>query len=103
MLIDDSYPAPKRYGHYGKRRKRYTEEMFRCPFTYMISRSSLICGHLLWKDRVPDLRAHLQEHLELAKVQVMTDSDVIKQYDQAQIISQPGIKDDDEEQSDERP
>jgi hypothetical protein len=37
--LTSEIPVPKRYAHHGKRRRSYTEEMFRCPLVDMISRS----------------------------------------------------------------
>ncbi len=84
-------PVAKRYGHFGKRRRSYTEEMFRCQFTDMISRSELVCNHLLWKNRPDDLREHLSLHMDSKD---LTDAQVIEHYIDAKRIHLVGIPED---------
>ncbi len=89
-----AFPVQKRYGHFGKRRRSYTDEMFRCQFVDMISRSELVCNHLLWKSRPDDLRDHLTLHMDLALVQAMSDDDVRQKYTDAKKIFLIGIPED---------
>lgn len=76
-------PTVKRYAHSGKRRRSYTEEMFRCQFTDMISRTALVCNHLLWRNRPDTLREHLLEHLSSDEVAALTDAQVVHKYTKA--------------------
>lgn len=96
IFIDSDIPVPvmKRYAHHGKRRRAYTEEMFRCQLTDMISRTPLICGHLLWKNRPEELRNHLAEHMKVEEVANLTDSEVLAQYTDAKKIFLKGVSDD---------
>jgi len=96
--ISTSIPVPKRYAHLGKRRRSYTEELFRCQFTDMISRSSLVCNHLLWKNRPHELREHLLEHLDVEKVNEMDDAQVLACYADAKRIFLEGIPEDIDEE-----
>lgn len=105
--LTSDIPPPKRYAHHGKRRRRFTEELFRCQFVDKISRSDLVCNSLLWKNRPDELRSHLQEHLTLDQIGRMTDDDVRKWYTDAKRIFLQGIPEDemedeeDDEQSEE--
>lgn len=90
-------PVFKRYAHHGKRRRSYTEEMFRCQFTDMISRTPLICNHLLWKNKPDELREHLLEHLKVEEVQCLTDDQVKQRYADAKRIFLEGIPEDEED------
>ena len=92
--ITSEFPAPKRYAHHGKRRRRFTAEMFRCPAVDKISRSDLVCGALLWKNRLEQLRAHLSEHLSVAQIENMSDDEVKQWYIQAKKIYLEGIPED---------
>jgi hypothetical protein len=87
-------PVFKRYAHHGKRRRSYTEEMFRCQFTDMISRTPLICNHLLWKNKPDELRNHLLEHLKVEEVQDLTDAQVSEKFQNAKRIFLEGIPED---------
>jgi hypothetical protein len=100
--ISTSIPVPKRYAHHGKRRRSYTDELFRCQFTDMISRTPLICNHLLWRNKPAELREHLKEHLDLDLVNKLTDSEVSQRYSEAKRIFLEGIPEDlDEDEGEE--
>lgn len=92
--ISSEVPAPKRYAHYGKRRRSFTDELFRCCHVDKISRSDLVCNSLLWKNRPEELRAHLLEHLTPNEVAKLTDQKVIDWYVQAHFIFLEGIPED---------
>ncbi len=93
--LTSSVPVPKRYAHHGKRRRSYTEEMFRCQITHMVSRTPLVCNHLLWKERISELREHLIEHgKKVEDVQSMGDDEVRSYYQNAKRIFLEGIPDD---------
>lgn len=94
ITLTSSVPPPKRYAHHGKRRRSYTEEMFRCQHVDKISRSDLVCNSLLWKNRPETLREHLLEHLTVDQVEKMTDDEVIKWYSEAKRIFLQGIPED---------
>lgn len=101
ITLTSSVPPPKRYAHHGKRRRSYTEEMFRCQHVDKISRSDLVCNSLLWRNRPQALREHLLEHLTVDQVEKMTDDEVIKWYSEAKRIFLQGIPEDcDEEDED---
>jgi len=99
--LSSEIPPPKRYAHLGKRRRSYTEEMFRCQFTDMISRTPLVCNALLWKEKIPELREHLETHMKVEEVQAMTDTEVIACYQNAKRIFLEGIPEDVDENEDE--
>lgn len=102
----DEIPPPKRYAHHGKRRRRFTEELFRCQFIDKISRSDLVCNSLLWKNRPDELRAHLVNHLTLDQIGKMSDDEVRNWYTNAKRIFLAGIPEDDmegDEEDDEQP
>lgn len=87
-------PPPKRYAHHGKRRRRFTEELFRCQHVDKISRSDLVCNALLWRNRPEALRAHLQEHIDLDQIAKMSDDEVTNWYTEAKRIFLAGIPED---------
>jgi hypothetical protein len=99
-ILDSEIPPPKRYAHHGKRRRKFTEELFRCPCVDKISRSDLVCNSLLWRNRPDELRAHLQEHLTVDQIGKMTDAEVTKWYVDAKRIFLQGIPEDLEEDED---
>lgn len=94
--VDSDIPMPpmKRYAHHGKRRRSYTEELFRCQFTDMISRTPLICNHLLWKYQPLQLREHLATHIEPDQVAQMSDEQISKRYTDAKRIFLEAIPED---------
>lgn len=92
--LTSEIPPPKRYAHHGKRRRSYTEEMFRCKHVDKISRSDLVCNSLLWKNRPETLRAHLLEHLKVDEVYAMDDDAVTAWYCDAKRIFLEGIPED---------
>lgn len=100
IQLSSDIPVMKRYAHHGKRRRSYTEELFRCQFTDMISRSPLICNHLLWKSKPDKLREHLLEHMKVAEVMDLTDSQVLEKYTDAKKIFLEGVTDDESEEGD---
>jgi hypothetical protein len=102
-ILDSEIPPPKRYAHHGKRRRKFTEELFRCPCVDKISRSDLVCNSLLWRNRPDELRAHLQEHLTVDQIGKMTDAEVTKWYVDAKRIFLQGIPEDLEEDEDPEP
>ena len=84
----------RRYAHLGKRRRSYTDELFRCPIVDQISRSTLVCNHLLWRDKISELRDHLSTHLNVESVAKMTDAQVREQYTEARCIMLEPIPED---------
>lgn len=96
-LLND-IPPPKRYAHHGKRRRRFTEELFRCQYVDKISRSDLVCNSLLWRNRPEELRAHLLEHLTLDEIGKMTDAQVANWFNPAKKIYLAGIPEDEQEE-----
>lgn len=99
--LTSDIPPPKRYAHHGKRRRKFTEELFRCQHVDKISRSDLVCNALLWKNRPQELRAHLQEHIDLDQIGKMSDDEVREWYVQAKRIFLQGIPEDLDESEDE--
>jgi hypothetical protein len=96
LSSDHPLPVKKRYAHLGKRRRSYTEELFRCQFTDMISRTPLICNHLLWRNKPLELRDHLKEHMKVEEVDALTDDEISKRYSDAKRIFLEGIPEDEE-------
>ncbi len=94
--VDSDIPMPpmKRYAHHGKRRRSYTEELFRCQFTDMVSRTPLICNHLLWKYQPLQLREHLATHIDPDRVSCMTDDQISQTYTDAKRIFLEAIPED---------
>lgn len=100
-VLTNDIPPPKRYAHHGKRRRSYTEELFRCQHVDKISKSDLVCNALLWKNRPMELRQHLLEHLSVEKVGNMTDAQILESYTDAKRIFLQGIPEDADEDQDE--
>ena len=96
--LETVWPPPKRYAHHGKRRRSYTDELFRCPFTDKISRSDLVCNALLWRNRPHDLREHLLTHMPEAIL--LTDDEVADKYLEAKKIYLEGIPEDIDDEED---
>lgn len=102
LTISSDLPTPKRYAHHGKRRRSYTDELFRCQFVDKISRSDLVCNALLWRNRPQELREHLLEHLPIDQISKMDDDTVRAWYTDAKRIYLQGIPEDiDDDQEDE--
>lgn len=99
-LVSD-IPPPKRYAHHGKRRRKFTDEMFRCHYVDKISRSDLVCNALLWRSRVDNLREHLKEHISLDVIAKMSDDNVRDWYNPAKRIMLQGIPEDIDDEIDE--
>lgn len=91
---DAPKPEIKRYAHHGKRRRSYTDELFRCKFVSKIVSDNLICGALLWRNKPAELRAHLLTHLQLDIVAQMSDDQVRESYTDAKRIFLEHIPDD---------
>lgn len=101
VILEDSIPPPRKYAHSGKRRRSYTDELFRCQFVDMISRTPLICNHLLWRNNLPALRDHLAEHMKVEEVQVLTDTQIKEKYAEAKRIFLEHIPEDGDPEEDE--
>lgn len=93
-MITDDIPVMRRYAHHGKRRRDYTDELFRCQFVDMISRTPLVCNHLLWKTKMPELREHLATHIPIDEVTKMSDSEVSDRFSDAKRIFLESIPED---------
>jgi hypothetical protein len=94
FVIDSDIEPPKRYAHFGKRRRSFTEELFRCQYVDKISRSDLVCNALLWRNRPEELRKHLLQHLGEQEVRRMTDDQVTNWYVEAKHIMLTEIPED---------
>lgn len=94
FVISDDIAPPKRYAHFGKRRRSFTEELFRCQYVDKISRSDLVCNALLWRNRPAELRKHLLEHLTKEQVSTMADDQVVAWYVEAKHIMLTEIPED---------
>lgn len=98
MDLDNNIPLPeggKKYSHYGK--TRFKPDLIRCSLSDAISRSTLICNHLLWKSRPAELREHLAEHLSLEAVAGMSDEQVLAHFIPAKRIFLERIPEDGDE------
>jgi hypothetical protein len=102
---------PAHYAHFGKRRRRFTEEMVRCPLhgvhlemaldkdpdrgtlTNTIE-AKIQCNKLLWVNRPEELRAHLIEHLSEKEVDSLSDDEVRSRFIEAKRSWLP-VEDDD--------
>lgn len=91
------------YAHKGKRRRSYTEEMFRCQIVDQISRSTLVCNHLLWRNKPLELREHLTEHMKVAVVMELSDIEVLSYYTDAKKIYLQAIPEDEGDPNQEIP
>ena len=100
VVLETGIPGPKRYAHLGKRRRSYTDELFRCPIVDKISRSDLVCNHLLWRNKLSELREHLATHLDVASVAGMSDIQVQEHYMPAKRIMLQPIPEDGPEEDD---
>ncbi len=94
VSVVSDIPVMKRYAHHGKRRRSYTDELFRCPIVDMISRTPLVCNHLLWRNKAKELRDHLTEHMKVEDVQKLSDSQVQEHFTEAKRIFLQGIPED---------
>lgn len=102
--IDDDVPLPedtKKYSHYGKIRRKDDQLLIRCTLVDSISRSTLICNHLVWRNRPNEAREHLLEHLALEHVSVMSDDEVFDHYINAKRIFLERAPEDDQDIPDE--
>jgi hypothetical protein len=54
--IDQATPA-----HKNRRRRKYTQELVRCPFTSIVSKRILPCNALVWA-RPQEMADHLHSH-----------------------------------------
>lgn len=80
------HPAP---AHKGRRRRRYTRELVRCPHTEIQHGRELPCGALLWIAKLDDLYDHLREHDQLAYS--YSEQQVRDFFTHAKPIAQPGV------------
>jgi hypothetical protein len=99
MDLEDNVPLPegtKKYSHYGK--TRFKPNLIRCPLVDSISRSTLICNHLLWKNHPAELREHLTEHLSVEVVSAMSDEQVLEYFVPAKRIFLERIPEDGDEE-----
>lgn len=78
--------SSKVYAHRGKRRKKYTEELFRCQFVTLVGHQTLVCNCLLWKNRSDELRTHLLEHFPSYLVTSLTLQQLTKCYSNASSV-----------------
>jgi hypothetical protein len=90
---------PETFAHSGRRRKRITEDLFRCALHLVVrdvlTHRKILCNALVW--RTPDkMREHLKEHLSEAEIDSLSDDQVRERYVDAQKIKQEGIPDDEE-------
>lgn len=95
--ITSDLPPPKRYAHFGKRRRSFTDEMFRCQYVDKISRSDLVCNSLLWKNRDQALREHLTQHILQEEIDKLDNDQVRAWYKNAKKIYLQRIPEDGDE------
>jgi hypothetical protein len=83
--------------HKGRRRRKFTQELFRCLHVTEARGRMLPCNALLWRYKPEDLREHLLEHLDENLVLSLTDQEVIQKYSDAARIHLEGVIDDSDE------
>lgn len=116
LACDDCAPAERgtvepRYAHAGRRRRRITEDLFRCKLKLHVikqrfgeydadnlseSEDAIACNALVWKTNAK-MRLHLADHMSESDVDKLTDNQVRAMYVDASRIAQEGIPDNDEE------
>jgi hypothetical protein len=103
---DDASPAGNgsdlKYAHAGRRRRRITEELFRCKRLLIVVKERAMqetrirCNALVW--RTPEkMREHLISHLTSDEIAKLSDAEIRELYTDAARIAQEGIPDNDEE------
>lgn len=88
--------AQGKYAHAGRRRKRITEDLFRCALPLIIKDQRIPCNALIWR-RPDKMREHLIDHMSEDEISALSDDEVRSAYRDASRIVQEGIPDDDEE------
>jgi len=94
MKRDPSQP----YAHAGRRRRKITEELIRCPTVEIVHGQTLPCNALIW-NKPEALREHLAEHRPDSVVRKLTDQEIREWYVEAKTIHQEGIPCDDQEEN----
>lgn len=88
-------PKPD-YAHAGRRRKRITEDLFRCKLPLILKGEKIPCNALVW--RKPDeMRAHMLDHYTEDEIAALDDDAVRARFMEAARVPQEGIPDDDDE------
>jgi hypothetical protein len=85
--------------HAGRRRRRITEDLFRCRLPLVIKGQKIPCNALVWR-RPDKMREHLCDHLNEAEISALDDSQLQIHYANAARIAQEGIYDDETESDD---
>lgn len=85
--------------HAGRRRRRITEDLFRCKLPLVIQGNAIACNALVWR-RPDKMREHLCDHLSPEQIDALDDSQLQVHYANAARISQEGIYDDEAESED---
>ena len=85
--------TPLAYAHAGRRRRRITEELFRCKLSLEAKGEVFPCNALVW--RTPEkMRSHLLDHMTEDDLSGLTDDQVRAMYIDAARLPQEGIPDD---------
>lgn len=97
--MSDGLEAPKTYAHKGRRRRKITDELFRCPLGINFDGrgpvgEGVLCHALLWRSDVDTLRKHLVDDHGITDANNKADSEVSRVFIPANTISQPDITDD---------
>lgn len=101
--MDGELPeAAKPYAHKGRRRRKITDELFRCPHSIEFNErgavgTGVLCGALLWRADSEALRFHLvSDHAaKYPGAEAMTDAEIQAVYIAAAMIPQEGVSDED--------
>lgn len=93
IVIESDVPSPKNYAHLGRRRRSYTDELFRCTLHIQISRHRTVCNHLLWRSKPDELLAHLRE---VHKIENVSDENLQSYFCGARKILLEPIPEDEE-------
>lgn len=79
--------------HAGRRRRRITEDLFRCKLPLVIKGQKIPCNALVWR-RPDKMREHLCDHLSEEEIAKLDDNGLQIHYSTAARIAQEGIYDD---------
>lgn len=90
--LDEKTP----YAHAGRRRKRITEDLFRCRLPLRIGGERIACNALVWR-KSDKMREHLHEHFSEDDLFGLSETDIRGKYMDAARVPQEGIPNDEDE------
>lgn len=86
---------PDHYAHAGRRRKRITEDLFRCKMPLVLKGEKIPCNALVWR-QADKMREHMLDHMTESELELLSEADLLTRYKDAARIAQEGIPDDDD-------